>query len=372
MAAENLLSFIGQSTIKRQLSEKMLTTYRSGDPLPHLLLCGPPEMGKVTLARAIAGEMGVAARHISGSIKTKGDLAGVLSRTEARDIVIVEEPGDLRAEVLSMLTEAISDQKMDIEIGTGPGSRLVTMDLKAFTFVVTTSKPWQLPETFRRWFIAMDFEPYDREEVADILSQVAADDGLHIEAGAARLMAGHCRGNPGNALALLKRIKRHHGSVMADAPIGREAAQRILDFLGYDHEEGATVVLADLLRSMSGLDFERFVADLFRKTGHSVELTPGSGDHGVDILIHKSGQIGAIQCKRWLDPVGEPVVRDFLGSMVGAGAAIGYVATTSSFTEQAKAFAHRQGINLLDLESLVQMAGAGSTDTPIPPVPPLF
>ena len=87
----------------------------------------------------------------------------------------------------------------------------------------------------------------------------------------------------------------------------------------------------------------------------------------MDILIYKSGQVGAIQCKRWLDPVGEPVLRDFLGSMVGAGASIGYVATTSSFTEQAKAFAHRHGIKLLDLDSLVHLAGTESASAPIHP-----
>src|SRR5579863_225498 len=106
------------------------------------------------------------------------------------------------------------------------------MDLKPFTAVATTSKPWRFPASFRRWFVAMDFAPYDREDVARILLQLATDEGLKMDFEAALLMAGHCHSTPGNALALLKRIKRHHGSLISGAQIGQEEARRLLDFLG--------------------------------------------------------------------------------------------------------------------------------------------
>jgi len=109
---------------------------------------------------------------------------------------------------------------------------------------------------------------------------------------------------------------------------------------------------------MSGVEFEQFVAHLFGGLGYSAELTPITGDHGVDILIRKEGKAGAVQCKRWEDPVGEPVVRDFLGAMMGAGVTVGYIAATSVFTTQAQEFAQKHGIRLLDLDALIEMAAS--------------
>lgn len=108
---------------------------------------------------------------------------------------------------------------------------------------------------------------------------------------------------------------------------------------------------------MSGIEFEQFVAELFRSRGYSIELTATCGDHGIDILLKKESRIGGVQCKRWTDPVGEPVVRDFLGAMVGASIVEGFIATTSTFTEQACKFANSHGIKLFDLDSIVMMAG---------------
>jgi HJR/Mrr/RecB family endonuclease len=156
--------------------------------------------------------------------------------------------------------------------------------------------------------------------------------------------------------ALLNRIQRHYAAVASRSPINKKVAEVLLDLLGLTQRERPNIALADRLRLMSGSEFEQFVAGLFGNLGYSVELTPSSGDHGVDIIIRKSGQSAAVQCKRWNDPVGEPVLRDFLGSMVGAGVTVGYVATTSVFTEQAHGFAHKHGICLLDLDALIEMA----------------
>lgn len=206
--------------------------------------------------------------------------------------------------------------------------------------------------------MTLEFASYSVDEIAQIVRNLAAADGLTLEPEAARLIAGQCNGTPGNAGAILRRIRAHYGRLVTGAPVDEELARRLLTLLGHGDDETGTVALADRLRLMSGTQFEEFVASLFRNLGYVTQLTPGSGDHGVDILIRKAGQLGAVQCKRWTDAVGEPVIRDFLGSMLSASATVGYVAATTTFTDQARAFAHKHSIQLLDLDALLRMASA--------------
>ena len=119
------------------------------------------------------------------------------------------------------------------------------------------------------------------------------------------------------------------------------------------------------LRNMNGSEFEQFVADTFRKMGYVVEVTGGVSDHGVDLLMRKDDQLIAVQCKCWSGPVGEPVVRDFWGSLMNAGTQFGYIVTTSSFTDQAVAFAQDKPIQLTDLDALVDLVVRGSTNAGI-------
>jgi restriction system protein len=131
---------------------------------------------------------------------------------------------------------------------------------------------------------------------------------------------------------------------------------------------GASPTSSDLiakLRSMNGSEFERFVADAFRKMGYAVEVTGGVSDHGVDLLMRKDDQLIAVQCKCWSGSVGEPVVRDFWGSLMNSGAQFGYIVTTSSFTDQALAFAQGKSIGFIDLDALVNLAIRGSTNAGI-------
>src|SRR5262249_27688684 len=106
----------------------------------------------------------------------------------------------------------------------------------------------------------------------------------------------------------------------------------------------------------SGLQFEEFVADLFRRKGYAVEITQGSGDHGIDLLMRKDQQVVAVQCKRWNAPVGESVVRDFLGSIMGVAASLGYIVASSTFTSKAYSFAQEKPIKLIDLDALLELA----------------
>jgi Holliday junction resolvasome RuvABC ATP-dependent DNA helicase subunit len=355
MTVGNFASFVGQDALKEQVRSRMRVAMKIGQPIPHMLLCGPPEMGKATFAHAIAQEMGVRVNVLPCSrTTTKLDYIGLFANVQSNEIVIAEEPSGLGIEVQALLAEALAHQTMTIQFGVGSEARSVVMQLQPFTLIATASKSWGLPAAFRRWFLVLDFEPYALSEVAQILSVLAPNEGFALEEDAAILIAAHCQGTPGYADVLLKRIRRHYESGFL---VSKELATLFLDLLGFNHREETNITLADRVRTMSGVEFEQFVAHLFGGLGYSAELTPTSGDHGVDILIRKSGQTSAVQCKRWEDPVGEPVVRDFLGSMVGAGVAFGYIAATSVFTPQAQEFAQKHGIRLLDLDALIEMAG---------------
>jgi Holliday junction DNA helicase RuvB len=356
MTFESLTDFVGQDSLKEQLRVRMEVAAGVGKPIPHILLCGPPEIGKQSFARAVAHEMLGVRIHVlpCSPATTKLDFIAQFSSLESGDIVILEEPSHLGNDVQSFLAETLAHNALIIKIGAAAEAKRTAYELPPFTLIATTSKSWRLPEALRRWFIALEFEPYALSEIAQILSVLGAEEGLTLDQEAAMLMAGHCRGTPGNAGALLKRIRRHYGSGVS---ISKEGAALFLNLLGFDQGEHSPIALADRLRVMSGVEFEEFVARLFGNLGYSAELTPTSGDHGVDILIRKAGQAGAVQCKRWEDPVGEPVVRDFLGSMMGAGVTVGYIAATSAFTEQAQEFAQKHGIHLLDLDRIIEMAG---------------
>lgn len=104
---------------------------------------------------------------------------------------------------------------------------------------------------------------------------------------------------------------------------------------------------------MPGIEFERFVADIFRRTGYSAELTAATGDHGIDVILRKLGKVIVVQCKQWDGAVGEPVLRDFYGSMVASRADAGFVVTTSNFTSQAEAFVKDKPIELYDVDAIV-------------------
>jgi len=211
--------------------------------------------------------------------------------------------------------------------------------------------------------IVYDFAPYSLIEIFRIILRLAFEGKVPIDedAHAAYLLAQHSEGSPGNARVLLRRVREYMGTCGKNLLTVDVARDALISF-GYLDNHGESPDLRRMLSNMSGVEFEEFIATLFRKLGYTVELTKGSGDHGIDLLMRKENQVVVVQCKRWNAPVGEPVIRDFYGSLMNVGAHSGYVVTTATFTSQAFAFVQDKPVQLVDLDSLIDLITHSSRD----------
>ena len=348
--------FVGQATVKDLLQSKIRLANATGTALPHLLLCGDKEQGKVTFATCIAQEMGVpcSCARAEGLAATL-DLTGLLSNVRTRQLLVIGEVDALRPPVLDPFAQAISTFQVNITVGAGPGARVHTLPMPKFSVVATTSKPWMVDERIRRWCIPCQFAPYSQREAEEIVLRIAHKKGLPLDADAAAEIAARCNFKPGEAEVFLQKVANHFSFKPSDR-IDRSMVLVFSEFLGSGDAYPALLTVADELRKMGGIEFEHWVAELFKRAGFQVEVTQASGDHGVDLWATKAGVLVAVQCKRWEGSLGEPVIRDLLGSMIPAGAQLGCIVTTGSFTAQAQQFAKGKPLHLIGFDSLMQIA----------------
>ena len=348
-----LSAYVGQQQIKRDLHTRIDVAKRNVQPLPHLLLCGPSEMGKATLAHVIALEMGVSIHSTSGlSIERIVDLATILTNRNPGDVLLIEQIELLRTPVLNSLSESIEDFKIPLEVHPEGKKRIFHLDLPQFTLIGTTSKPSLVDKILRRWLIVYDLVPYNLEQISELIQIFARQQRIMIDTDAAHMLAEYCDGSVGNARVLFKRVCQYSGN---RTPVTVDVAREALISFRYLEPSVASVDLATKLRNMTGPAFEEFVAYVFREMGYVVEITQNSGDHGIDLYARKHDQLIIVQCKRWTAPVGEPVIREFFGSLMNVRAQRGYVVTTGSFTSHALAFAQDKPIQLIDLDALIDL-----------------
>lgn len=369
----SLSAYVGQEAIKRDLLNRIEAARQRLQSLPHVLLCGPREMGKSTLGNALAIEMGrnvlsTAAADIklpgglvalitnlaAADIKFPGDLAALITNLEDGNLLIVQDIEHLNEISLEALIQAVGDFQMNLLIGKGSSARKILLDLKRFTLVGTTSRASQVDKRLRRWMVVYNFSPYSVDEIAQIIGLIAKRESLTIDSEAAYALAEHCAGCPGNARVMLKRMLDHLDPKQPGQVTLNLVQEALLSF-GYLGKLLISTDLASKVQDMNALEFEEFVADLFREMGYAVETTSKSGDHGIDLFIRKGEQLIGVQCKHWDAAVGEPVIRDFLGSLTGAGANSGYVVTSGTFTSSAYSFAQGKDVKLIDLDALVDL-----------------
>jgi Holliday junction DNA helicase RuvB len=227
--------YIGQERVRENLHVSITAAKQRGEALDHVLLYGPPGLGKTTLAYVIANELGVEIRSTAGPIIEKaGDLAAMLTNLKSRDVLFIDEVHRLSPTLEETLYPAMEDYEIDIMIGQGPGARSVKLGLQPFTLIGATTRTGLLTSPLRaRFGIVHRLDYYTDQDIGEIVCRSARIMNTPIEPGAADEVARRSRGTPRVANRLLRRI-RDYAQVRADGTITAEVAQRALQLLEVD------------------------------------------------------------------------------------------------------------------------------------------
>ncbi|MCH8896117.1 MAG: Holliday junction branch migration DNA helicase RuvB [Proteobacteria bacterium] len=232
-----LKDFVGQAIVKKQMDIFIRAARNRGQAMDHVLIFGPPGLGKTTLAHVIANELNVNLRHTSGPVLERpGDLAALLTNLEPHDVLFIDEIHRLSPIVEEILYPALEDFQLDIMIGEGPSARSIKLDLPPFTLVGATTRAGLLTSPLRdRFGIVQRLEFYSADELAYIVQRSAGILNLDIEEPGAKQIASRSRGTPRIANRLLRRV-RDYAEIEADGVVTADVSIAAMDLLAVDQE----------------------------------------------------------------------------------------------------------------------------------------
>jgi holliday junction DNA helicase RuvB len=232
---QRLAEFIGQDKVKENLAIAIEAARSRGEAMDHVLLYGPPGLGKTTLANIIANELGVAFQQTSGpTLQIKGDLTAILTNLQARQVLFIDEVHRLQPALEEILYSALEDYKLDIIIGQGPSARTHTMDVQPFTFVGATTRAGLLSAPLRsRFGILLRLEFYTHKDLRIIVERSAEILGVAVDDEGANEIASRSRGTPRIANRLLRRV-RDYAQVRGGGRIDKVTAEAALQMLEVD------------------------------------------------------------------------------------------------------------------------------------------
>ena len=234
---KSLDEYIGQEQVREQMKIFIQAAKQRSDALDHVLIFGPPGLGKTTLANIVANEMNVNLRTTSGPVLEKaGDLAAMLTNLEPNDVLFIDEIHRLSPVVEEILYPAMEDYQLDIMIGEGPAARSIKIDLPPFTLIGATTRAGSLTSPLRdRFGIVQRLEFYRVEDLEYIVSRSAKFLGMDLSDEGAHLIAKRSRGTPRIANRLLRRV-RDYADVKSKGVIDQKIASQALDMLDVDNE----------------------------------------------------------------------------------------------------------------------------------------